>query len=162
MMPDSVASSDTHVGLWGHLKSIDHALSRISSLGDPKGLTELDRDRLQALVDLLNASLAKNTDLSDTTGEFLVRCWTAEPDYSTAMDFHRLIADDLSFREWKKSSRKPFGEKVGQLTEALESVLDRAQSNEVLISKDPIPQEELKVLRAVLHSILAEIEVALY
>jgi hypothetical protein len=163
MIPDSVASAEPYVGLWGHLKSIDHALGRALSSSDLKKLTELDRDRLQALIDLLKASMPEDGGSSDAAEESLIRGWTTEPDYSTAMDFHERIANHPSFREWKRSSKKSFGEKVGQLTVALQSVLEHAESRDrTLIAKEPVPQEELEILRAVLRSILAETEAALY
>ena len=135
MIPDSVTSAEPYVGLWGHPKSIDHALGRTLSLGDPTRLTDPDRDRLQALIDLLEASMPKNTGSSEATEESLVRCWTTEPDYSTAMDFHSRIADHPSFREWKKSSRKSFGEKVRQFTEVLQLILARAESKRAFDQK---------------------------
>lgn len=163
MIPNAVASTGAYAGLWGHLKSIDHALDRTLSFGDPRRLTELDRDRLQALIDLLEGSLLKETDPSHLAEDLLAHCRTVAPDYSVAVDFHQEIANHPAFKEWLKSSKCSVEYKVKRLICALTDVLTEETPKNLLgISPRDIPAQEFKVLRAILQPLLADTETALY
>jgi hypothetical protein len=161
MIPNAVANTGPYAGLWGHLKSIDHALGRTLDFGDPRKLTGLDRDRLQALIDLLEGSLPKDPDPLNVTIDFLTRCGTTEPDYSTAIDFHREIAEHPAFKEWLKTSKISFEDKVKRLIKSLEVVLVKSTPSSLFLTKEEIPQKEFQVIRAVLQSLLDETEAAL-
>lgn len=158
MMQDAVASTGPYAGLWGHLKSIDHALGRVLVPGDPRRLTALDKDRLQALIGILEGSLTKYPDLADD--DAFLRCQPFEPDYSVAMDFYEKISDHQDFKAWRKSARESSGDKIKRLVKALNDIL--SEDNRGLFGRKDSRKQEIEVLRAVLKPLLAETEAALY
>ena len=159
MIPNAVASTGPYAGLWSHLKSIDHALERTLAIADPRKLTELDRDRLQTLVEFLQGSLLPNPISPSDTGDLLLHCQTTGPDYSGAIDLRQEIYDVPAFDEWSKSSKKSFEINVQRLIKAVEDVLNEGTPDQLFQQKE-IPKKELGVLRAVLQSLLAKTEMA--
>jgi hypothetical protein len=159
MIPNAVASTGPYAGLWSHLKSIDHALGRTLASADPRKLTELDRDRLQALVDFLQSSLLTDSDPLNAPGGQFLPCQTLEPDYSRAIDLREELDRIPAFKEWSRPSRKPIENSIQRLIRAVEEVLVGGTPEQLF---PEIRKKELGVLRAVVQSLLAETEIAMY
>jgi len=164
MIPNAVASTGPYAGLWSHLKSMDHALERALRITNTGKLTELDKDRLQALIEFLQGSLPTPPDSSEEADDLFFRRQTTEPDYSGAIDLQQEVHNVHAFEEWSKPSRKSFEINVRRLIKAIEEVLGESTSNTLLpgMRQKEIPRTEFEVLRAILQSLLAETETALY
>jgi hypothetical protein len=154
MIPNALASTGPYADFWGYLKSIDHALER-AMMEDTK-LTALDKDRLEALASFLKGSLAEEKD--DFSSEDLFRPDVCESDYSSAIDLKKECEHVPEFTEWQKSSKKGFLYKLQQLINVIEEYNKNLTKN--LLSPKP-PEEEFKVLQAIIQSLLSDAEIAL-
>jgi hypothetical protein len=157
MIPNAVTSTGDCAGFWSYLKSIDHALERV--LGeDPDGnFSELDRDRLAALLDFLRAGLAttgQGPHMSTSLRDYSLR---STPDYTSTIDLRRRLVAVQDFEEWQKSAKKGTHAKLERLASAVEEFL--APRTGFLPPK--VPREEFQILRAIIGSLLAEAETAL-
>ena len=158
MIPDAVASTGPYVGLWGHLKSIDHALRRVLNIDDPQRLTALDRDRLCALINDLQCSLSKYPCLADDNA--FLRCQQSETDYNAALDFSQKISDHPDFKAWRKSAKESYAAKIERLVSILRDIM--TENDHDMFSKKDIPKDEIILLRKILKPLLSETEAALY
>jgi hypothetical protein len=161
MIPNAVASTGPYAGLWSHLKSMDHALDRALQTADCRRLTELDKDRLHALVELLQGGLPTSGSPEEADDLLLHCCQTTEPDYSGAIDLRQELRNVEAFEEWSRPSRKSLSDNVGRLIRAIEDFLGETSPHSLIPQKE-IPRKEFEVLRAILQSLLAETETALY
>src|SRR5690242_14438250 len=157
MIPNAVASTGPYAGLWSHLKSIDHALERALTLRGAR-LTELDRDRLRALIDLLQGGLSEQ-EASESARSLLPFSVVAEPSYGATLDLRHRLVNVPRFQDWHKSSKKGVESKIARLIKAVEDYLDRPRTS---LFSEEIPVEEFEVLRAVLKDLLVEAEAALH
>ncbi len=158
MIPNAVASTGPYAGLWSHLKSIDHALERALTRRGSR-LTDLDRDRLLALMDLLQGGQPGEQDTPQVIKSLLPYSEIAEPSYGTTLDLRHRIVGIPKFQDWQKSSKKGTESKIARLAKALEDYLNRPRKD---LFSQAVPAEEFEILRAVLQELLAEAEVALY
>ncbi len=155
MIPCEVSNTNVYASLWSHLKSIDHALERV--LGDVE-LSELDRDRLNALGSLLQGGLSRTDQSSQLSTSLREYSESTGPDFHSGIDLRRRLSQVVEFEEWQKAARRGFDVKVNRLIQAIEDFLNGPTN---LFAKK-VPQEELQVLHAIVRSMLAEAETALY
>lgn len=158
MLPNAIASTGPSAGLWSHLKSIDHALERaLARRGGP--IADLDRDRLLALVELLQGGSSGEQGEHQVAKSLLPYSERAEPSYETALDLRHRILGIQKFQDWQKSSKKGTESKVARLVKAIEEYLSTQRKD---LFSQATPVEEFEVLRAVLQELLVELEVALH
>ncbi len=155
MIPNAVASIGPFAELWSHLKSIDHALERSLDSKNAESLTELDKERLHALVELLQMGVAP---ASPEPVNLLTCATPLDPDYGSSINLRERISTLPAFESWKKSSRLGFEPKVQKLIDAIQGFVVKPPGS--LFPKDA-PRQELEVLRAIVQDLLFDAEAAL-
>lgn len=152
MIPNSLSSTGPYAGLWSHLKSIDHALDRVQN-GE---FSDLDKERLTALISILESGVTAKRDTSHESPSLLVLADEDQPDYSSALNLREALAAVPEFANWLKKSKIGHDAKLQRLVAALQDVVNAKE----LFAPD-LPQEEFGILRIVLQSLLCEAEIAL-
>jgi len=154
MIPQAIANTGPYAALWSELKSMRHALERAMKATARGDLAELDQARLRSLIDFLRAELdPKPTE----QGEFLSLA-SAEPRYSLDVDLRQLLKGLPVFEQWHRAGKLGFKEKTLKLITALEEYLGKLLGN--LFPSNP-PEDEFKILHAVLSELLVRTETAL-
>lgn len=159
MIPNALANTGPYADLWGHLKSIEHALSRV--LDDSRGggfvPASLDRDRLRALLSLLqDASDEANKAALPKSGSSL-GFRACRSDFSSALNLWNAIESNRTFDEWQRTSRKGSKTALDKLVRALDAYLV-SDSNKLF---PKAPKREFEILRAILQSLVADAEIAI-
>ena len=164
MIPNAISNTGPYAGFWSHLKSIDHALARTLDIGDPRNLTELDKDRLKVLVDFLQDGLLSEPASAEELFARFSYSEPTEPDYSSAIDLRGQITSVPDFEEWLKASKESFRVKIQRLVRAIEELVQGASSHDSLpgFLRNDIPRKEFEILRAIVKTLLAQTETVLY
>ena len=157
MITNMLAKTGPYAGLWAHLKSIDHALSRVLDKGRGGVLTELDKDRLQALSDLLNSALVSADEPTNLKNKFNFPTGTDRSEYGLALNLRNAIESNEIFRQWQEKARKPFKQDVERLIRAVDKC--RTTSAQTLVAD--VPRLECETLRAIIETLLCDAEVTL-
>ena len=157
MIPNALADTGPYAGLWGHLKSIDHALARALNETGSCRLTDLDKDRLQALLALLQDALGTTDEAMPADADLLLRLEASRSDYSSALDLRGAIESNQAFEKWQKPSKKAFKTDLERLIKALEAHVN--STSDTLFHK--VPRAEFQVLRSIIQSLIANAELAL-
>ncbi len=155
MIPNALATTEPYASLWAHLKSMDHALERATTGADT---TELDRDRMRALVVFLRGGLGKPESESRPVS-LLDYMQADEPDYSAAFDLKQQVTSVAQFRDWPKLAKNGYEERMRRLIQAVDDYLGEMNGQSV---PTRVPAEEFAVLRAILRVLVAEAEASLY
>ena len=125
-------------------------------------LSELDRDRLDALISLLHGGLSTAGQSSHLSTSLRDCSVSSGPDFRSGIDLRRRLTRVVEFEEWKKASRLAFDAKVNRLIQTVEGFLHGATGKFPAVVPAVVPQKELEVLHAIVRSLLAEAETALY
>lgn len=157
MIPNALANTGPYAGLWGHLKSIEHALVRTLDGAMTGSITELDKDRLLALRALLQDILYMSRDTGLSVNDDLISPEASHSDYSLAFDFRAKIESNHEFDQWQKPSRKSFVDDLERLIKALDSFVS---STPRTLFKN-VPREEFRVLSSIVQSLVSDAELAL-
>ncbi len=155
MIPNALASTGPYADLWGYLKSIEHALARSMSAID---LTDLDQDRLEALISLLEDTLSPEDHdlLSDQNFLDIIDSWHS--DYSSGLDLRSVVESNERFKLWRRSSKKSFEEDIQRLISIIRRHLDGANKG---LFQAPPPSKEFEVLHSIVTSLLLDVELTL-
>ncbi len=157
MIPNAITNDGPYADFWRHLKSIDHVLERIL---DPniaeKKLTELDRDRLNALIAFLQGGLPVETQPQNLSADLLRHALSTKPEYSSAINLRSKISEIQEFNNWPKLAKKGYEAKIHRLIQATQEYLTTS-----LTTLFPSPTEELAILHAVIHSLVRNTEAAM-
>ena len=160
MMPNALANTGAYADLWSHLKSIDHALERAMTEDDMSKLSDLDRERLRALMSLLRDSLAQHTDLRQVSRDSLRPRDSHTSIYSSDIrSLKERLRETREFTAWHAAAKMGFEKKVEKLIDSLEIYLQGA--SEELFGKGA-PPEEFMILRAALALLLRDAESGLH
>jgi hypothetical protein len=124
---------------------------KASTRGD---LGELDQARLHSLVLFLRTELDPKA-AGET--EFLSLA-SAEPKYSLDIDLRQLLKELPDFDQWHRAGKLGLKEKTLRLITCLEDYLNKVSGN--LFPKNP-PEDEFKILHAVLSELLLRTEITL-
>jgi len=149
MIPQTLTNIGPYAGLWSDLKSMRHAIDR--AMKPDTKLMELDKARLRTLADFLRNELDPKP-LGDN--EFLSLS-SEEPRYSLDIDLRQIVKGLPIFEQWHRSSKMGFKEKTQKLFSALENYIKEFSNS--LFENNP-PQEEFKIIRAILTELLARTE----
>ncbi len=158
MIPNAMTSTGPYAGLWSHLKSIDHAIERITFVDSPQELSELDKDRLIALQKFLKGGIEIDVNSRNPFESLLNNKTSSEPEYSSAIDLRTRISDIPEFNNWQKKAKKGYEDKIKRLTDFIESYLVKS---EILLFQKDEKKEEFIILRSILHSLLSDAEIAM-
>jgi len=158
MIPNAVASTGPYAGLWSHLKSIDHALDRVLNAPSANGLTELDKERLQALAQLLRQGISPDDTSSPPPFDLFVRSNGVEPEYGSGFDLITRIKSVPEFDAWRKAARPGFEQKLQSLIDSPEAFVGRLSTS--LFVKD-VPRAEFQILKAIVQSLLFDAEASI-
>lgn len=157
MIPNAMAKSGPYADLWGHLKSIDHALERTLSGANREKVSELDIDRLRALVELLKgAQVGDSVDQPFAPDQLLFSEFN-QSDYGSAIDLKYKFSTVSEFNDFQRSSKKGFNAKLEKLLDDTEEYLTSTSG----LVPGEAPTKVFEVLRAIVRSLLSEVEVAL-
>lgn len=153
VIPNATASTSPYADHWAQLKSVHYALSRALDPKNQIGLSDLDRERLQALVEALK------TVVADQAGSETFKQAGASKDsvLHPGTDLRDQIAAVPEFDAWRKTSKKGVDHNLQRLIQASETFL---QSRQLFTSK--VPREEFEILRAIVRSLVSASEVALH
>jgi len=124
---------------------------KASTRGD---LGELDQARLRSLLDFLRTEL----DPKAARENDILSLASAEPKYSLDIDLRQLLKDLPDFDHWHRAGKLGFREKTLRLVTCLQEYLDKVSGN--LFPRNP-PEEEFKILHAVLSELLLRTEITL-
>lgn len=161
MIPNAIASTGPYAGLWSHLKSIDHALHRVLNDTAETELTELDQDRLRALLELLEGGKEQGSTASSSPTNLLsMSAWSPSsgPNYTAAIDLRQELKSIKEFEDWHKPSKIGFEVKLERLIQAVSNFLDQPASQ---LFKEP-PREELQIVHVLVKSLLRNAEAELH
>ena len=160
MIPNAIVSTGPYADLWSHLKSIDHALGRISTIEQFKDLTDLDKDRLSVLKEFLSSALAPDSDGTHFSPQLLESALSHQPNYSSAINLRHRLMEISEFVEWDKVSKNEsqIDKKIIKLIDFIDSYLNDISSS--LFSKLS-SSDEIKVLRSIINAILSDVEIEL-
>jgi hypothetical protein len=156
MIPNAVASTGPNAELWSHLKSLDHALERALSPSVSQ-LTELDRDRLEAVVGFLSSSLTQVSAVASPSLSNLSHATLSDENYLAMLDVRQKILSSAAFENWQRASKKGPDVKLQRLLKATEAFLATGE-----LFKRSVPREEFEVIRSIINALLSDVETALY
>lgn len=148
-----MASTSPYADQWAQLKSVHYALARVLDSTEGARLSDLDRERLQALVDVLKMV----TQAAQGTIGFLPEQGTRGLRALRLPDLRDQIAAVQEFDAWKKPSKIGVDQKLLRLIQASEQFL-RAQH----LFATNVPREEFEVLEAIVRALVTSSEVALH
>lgn len=159
MMPSGLADTGATSDLWSYFKSIDHALERAMAIGDRSQLTELDRDRLSALVTLLRETIAQPADLRQVSIDSVRLRHSQTPAYVTDFSLREQLRETPELLSWHAAAKMGFEKKIERLVETLDAYLSGTPDK--LFTRGA-PEEEFKILRAALATLLRQAASALH
>jgi len=156
MLPNAITNTGPYAGFWSHLKSIDHVLERIITSSSMEKLTELDRDRLNALMNFLKDGLSAESTTPDISRDLLKHALSSKPEYSSALNLRDRINEIDEFINWNKKAKKGYEEKINKLIQATDAYLT---SPPLILTESQ--KEELLVMHAIIHSLVFDAEAAM-
>ncbi len=157
MLPNAITNTGPYAGFWSHLKSIDHVLERILNPDvSAEKLSELDRDRLKALVDFLKDGLLSESTTPDIHQDLLNHAISTKPEYSSALNLRAKVNEIEAFNNWKKKAKKGPDEIIQRL---IQSTQDYLTSPPLILTESQ--KEELWVIHAIIHTLVFETEAAM-
>ena len=158
MILSALTDRGPYATLWGHLKSIDNALSRALDENDQDRLTDLDRDRIEKLVAFLEDTVLTESTGTDTTPENLFSIKAGRSEYGSAIDLRHRLSSIREFQEWHKLSKKGLDASVRRLTKAATDYLK--SSDDALFPRNA-PRQEFSIMKSIIESLLVDAETAL-
>src|SRR5579859_5900009 len=158
MIPQAIASAGPYADLWSHLKSMQHALGRALGAQTAKYLSDLDKERLNALARFLKSELSQKTEPDALTFSGFRDQPSNEPTYSLDIDLQQMLKNLPAFEEWHAAQKLGFEKKWQKLVSALETYLQSLGSS--LLPIHP-PQEEFGILQKIVSELLVHAESAL-
>ena len=158
MIPQAIANVGPYADLWSHLKSMQHALLRASTTQNPRDLSILDKERLNALARFLKNELSLKTTPEVFSFAGFGGQHASEPTYSLDTDLQLMIKSLKIFDEWHAAQKIGFEKKWQKLVSALESYAHNLGGS--LLPNQP-PREEFQILQKVVSELLLHAESAL-
>ncbi|HEV7402660.1 MAG TPA: hypothetical protein VGO11_07045 [Chthoniobacteraceae bacterium] len=158
MIPQAIASSGVYADLWSHLKSMDHALLRVSRASNMKQIAELDKSRLKSLGEFLRHELDGKEAAEDVSFQAFLSHRPADFGYSLDVDLRLVLAELPSFKQWLRTQRLGFRDKAAKLIAAVDGY--SAKIDESLFPSS-VPQDEFAILHELLCKVLSQTESAL-
>lgn len=152
-MQNALSSTSMYVNWWCHLDSIRHVLAKILDPDNKTPLNELDRERLEALIELVKGIHASSESVDPLSEEFLAKLNEPEAAYTPDVDFEECFRSSKRFNEWQKASKIGFEKKTQKLLAALENYV--TSSKDQLIPRHA-PHEEFRVLKDVVEKLLTD------
>jgi|GEM_PF-1328901 len=158
MIPNALATTGVQAKVWSHLKSIEHSLARAL---DPKvqQLTDLDRDRLVALASELKAWCVTIADEAQAGMRLTQEASPNESLHFAIVDARSTLKNIAIFDHWRRPSRLSFERKLSLLVAALQYFVERWPNS--FFTKKEVPDEEFRILHAILGSLLKDAESAI-
>ncbi len=157
MIPSAITSTGPYADVWSYLKSIDHAIERVLDSSVTRA-TPLDKDRLSALIDLLNNSVAPEVELASESISFMNNIGSPYPDYSSAINLRSKVESNKDFIIWKKKNRKKAEDLLAKLKHAVERYILESDDSLFQLGKHT---DELKILQSIMGDLIADAEVAM-
>lgn len=156
MIPHAITNTGSYVDLWSQLKALQHALHRAAH-GSTQ-LTPLDRELLQRLTELFRGAIAEEKAPSGELKTYFGALTADECEATLDLDLRQNLKHTPEFENWMQNSKPGTDKKIQRLITAVEKYL----SDSVGLVTTRIPEDESKVLRAIIARLLLHIESRLH
>jgi hypothetical protein len=157
MIPHAITNTGSYVDLWSQLKAIQHALHRASN-NRAQQLTELDRELLGRLAEIVRNVMPEEEKPTAAFTNHFDSLATYEAKGSLDFDLRYQLKNTPEFETWLSTQKQGFEKKIQRLIVALENYV--RESRQGLLA-DRFPDEEFKVLNAIISRLLVQVESAL-
>lgn len=158
MIPHAITNTGSYVDLWSQLKAIQHALKRTLTAEDRIHLTALDREMLARLADLLRNALPSPDDSKPSLESYFESLSSYEAESSLDFDLGHALRGISEFEQWLPAHKLGFEKKVQRLLSTIDRIVQ--ESDQGLLVDRP-PEDEFRVLQAIVAGLLVQVESAL-
>lgn len=155
MIPQIIASTGAYVNSWRHLKSMQHALYRATTV-DPGELSPLDREGLEDVVEFLQVALAEETAGQAAPAAFLNIALQSELDYALPIELRQRAKETKAFEKWLNGCG--FDKKIQRLIKTVRSYCE-SWKTELIPGK--VPKDEFLMVHDIISTLLTRAESAM-
>lgn len=157
MIPHAITNTGSYVDLWSQLKALQHALLRAAH--GSNSLTSLDRELLLRLIEMFRGAIAEEKAPSGELKNYFGALTADECEATLDLDLRQNLKHTAEFENWMQRAKPGTDKKIQRLIEAVEKYLSDSENG--LITTH-IPEDEYKVLAAIISRLLLYIESRLY
>lgn len=150
MLPEAIACKEAYAILWRHFVAIEHALKKSLEVENSSQLSELDKERLEKLIDFLQQSIDEEYQCKSPFFHAMIPYDIEDSSLFIIQDALDRFKEVKEFKEYSTQSPKKKVEKfIHTLTDFL--------NNPELIAKKS-RENEIRVLRSIMDQFILETE----
>jgi hypothetical protein len=152
MIPHAITNTGSYVELWSQLKAIQHALQRAGHGANKP--TELDRELLERLADMLRGALHEEKPTGELN-RYFESLTSQETEGALNLDLRQNLKDTPEFDAWLSTLKLGIDKKIQRLIAALENYIQESKNGLIAVR---LPDDEFKILGTVVARLLVQVE----